>query len=265
MKFTNLKLSLFSLALASLVSVALTAPVEAAKRAKYTEIEVANGGGVTGKVSFEGDLPADAIEKIKITKNNDVCGDGEREVVWVDVKDGALRGAFVFINKIKKGKAWKAPESGKFLVVQKGCRFSPWAQVVQPGPITIRNSDKGVLHNINARELIGVKKGRIVKKTLFNFGQPDPGDIVDKIKPRRSSYIGINCEAHNFMFGFMYAPTNPYAVVVGDDGSFTIDDLPAGDYTLVAWHPRYGLKEVDISVKAGGMTDASFAFSDSGS
>ncbi len=238
------------------------APANAAKRAKYAETEVTNGGSVTGVVSFEGDLPSDAVEKIKITKNNDVCGDGDREVVWVDVKDGALRGAFVFIEKIKEGKVWEKPEFGEYLVNQEKCRFTPWAQVVRPGPIIIRNSDEGVLHNINARELIGVKKGKIVKKTLFNFGQPDPGEISDKIKPKRSSYIAINCEAHNFMFGYLMAPTHPYAVVVSEDGSFAIDNIPEGDYTIVAWHPRYGLKEVDVSVVASGSAEANFAFSD---
>ena len=241
---------------------ALAVPTDAAKRAKYKEMDVADGGSVKGKVSFEGAVPADAVEKIKITKNVDVCGDGDRDVVWVDVKDGALRGVFVFIDKIKEGKAWPKPELGTYLVNQKGCRFRPWAQVVRPGPIVIRNSDAGVLHNINARELIGVEKGRVVKKTLFNFGQPDPGDITDKIKPRRSSYIGINCEAHNFMFGFIMAPTHPYAVVVGDDGSYSIDNLPPGKYTLKAWHPRYGIKKTKIVVEAKGTVEASFAFSD---
>jgi len=241
---------------------ALMAPAGAAKPGKYTEGEVTGGATITGKVSFEGAVPADAIEMIKITKNIDVCGEGEREVVWVDVKDGALRGAFVFIDKIKEGKAWPEPEADVYLVDQKGCRFRPWAQVVKPGPFIIRNSDMGVLHNINARELIGVEKGRIVKKTLFNFGQPDPGDITDKIMPRRSPYIAINCEAHNFMFGFIMAPSHPYATVVGEDGSFSIDNLPPGKYTLKAWHPRFGVQKTKIEVEANGALEINFAFSD---
>ena len=249
-----------SLILGAFVSAALAMPADAAKRAKYKEADVADGGSVSGKVSFEGAVPADAIEKIKITKNVDVCGEGEREVAWVDVKDGALRGVFVFIDKIKSGKKWPKPEFGTYLVNQKGCRFRPWAQVVRPGPIIIRNSDAGVLHNINARELIGVEKGRVVKKTLFNFGQPDPGDIKDKIKPRRSSYIGINCEAHNFMFGYILAPAHPYAAVVGDDGSFSIDNVPPGKYTLKAWHPTFGVKKAKITVGAKGTVEANFAF-----
>ncbi len=239
---------------------AFAGPVEAKKKT-YKEIDVTDGGSVKGKVTFDGPLPAGAVENILITKDPKTCGTGEREVVWVDVKDGALRGTFVFLSKIKKGKKWSKPKQGAYLVNQKGCRFHPWAQVVRPGSITIRNSDKGVLHNINARELIGVEKGRVVKKGIFNFGQPEPGDIKEKLKPRRSHYVGINCEAHNFMFGFMMAPIHPYAVVVGDDGSFSIDNIPPGKYTVKAWHPTLGVKKMKLTVAAKASVDANFKFS----
>ncbi|HJN60176.1 MAG TPA: carboxypeptidase regulatory-like domain-containing protein [Alphaproteobacteria bacterium] len=229
--------------------------------AGYKEIDVASGGTITGKFTFEGELPVDAIEQIAITKNPDVCGQGYREVIWVDVKDGALRGAFAYIDKIKEGKKWVAPEGGSYLVLQKGCRFRPWAQVVKRGPITIRNDDPGVLHNINTRELIGVEKGRVVKRTMFNFGQPDPGDIEQELKPRRASFIAINCEAHNFMFGFMMAPKHPYAVVVNEDGSYALNDVPPGTYTLKAWHPRFGIQKTKVTVPEGGEVKADFAFS----
>ena len=247
------------LSLVAVLAVSLSSPGEAAR--KYKEGDVSNGGTISGKVSFKGALPDDAVENILITKNPDVCGKGEREVVWIDVKGGALRGAFVYLDKIKSGKKWGKPKGGNYLINQKGCRFLPWAQVVRPGPVTIRNSDKGVLHNINTREMIGVEKGRVVKRTMFNFGQPDPGDISQKIKPRRSHFIGINCEAHNFMFGFMMAPVHPYAVVVGADGSYSLDNIPPGKYTLKAWHPRLGVQKTKITVPAGGSAKADFAFS----
>jgi hypothetical protein len=133
--------------------------------------------------------------------------------------------------------------------------------VIRPGPVTIRNSDKGVLHNINTREMIGVEKGRVVKRTMFNFGQPDPGEIEQDIKPRRSTYISINCEAHNFMFGFMMAPVHPYAVVVKEDGTFNIDNIPPGKYTLKAWHPTLGIKKTKITVTAGAAGETNFSFS----
>ena len=233
--------------------------------AGYKEVSVNGGGTINGKLTFEGALPEDAIEKIGINKNPDVCdvdGTGYREVVWVDVKDGALRGAFVFIDKIAEGKKWSEPEGGHYMILQKGCRFRPWAQVVKPGPIIIRHDDPdSVLHNINTREMMGVEKGRVVKRTMFNFGQPEPGDIEKKLKPRRSHFIAMNCEAHNFMFGFMMAPKHPYAVVVKEDGSYSIDDVPPGDYTVKAWHPRFGIKKVELTVLENGTAEANFAFS----
>ncbi len=114
------------LALGAAMVLGLPGAAQAAK-VKYTEGTVENGGSVTGKVSFEGALPDSAIENILITKNPDVCGEGEREVVWIDVKDGALRGVFVFIAKIKEGKTWEKPVGGQYIVDQKGCRFRPWA------------------------------------------------------------------------------------------------------------------------------------------
>jgi hypothetical protein len=227
----------------------------------YESAKVDNGGTVKGKVTFKGPLPNDAVENITITKNTDVCGTGTREVVWVDVKGNALRGVFVFIDGIAKGKDWPKPKESKYLIDQKGCRFIPWAQVVKPGPITIRNSDKGALHNINTREMINVESGTPVKKVIFNFGQPDPGDIEKDLKPRRAPFISINCEAHNFMFGFMLAPEHPYAEVVGEDGSFAIKDVPPGAYTVKAWHPRFGLKEGKVTVPAKGAADVNFEFS----
>lgn len=226
----------------------------------YEVAPVSDGGSIKGKVTFKGTLPVDAVEKITITKNTDVCGEGSREVMWIDVKGNALRGAFIFIDGIAKGKDWSKPKDGKYLIDQKGCRFNPWAQVIKPGNITIRNSDKGVLHNINTREMIGVESGSAVKKVIFNFGQPDPGDIEKELKPRRSQHISINCEAHNFMFGFMLAPEHPYAEVVEEDGSFAIKDVPPGTYTVKAWHPRLGLKEGKATISAKGTAEVNFEF-----
>ena len=85
------------------VSAMLVFPTLGLAATKYKEVEVSGGGSVAGKVSFEGALPEDAVDLISITKNPEVCdkdpdNPGYREVVWVDVEDGALRGVFVFID-----------------------------------------------------------------------------------------------------------------------------------------------------------------------
>ena len=245
----------------SAVSALLLAAPPLVTAAGYEEINVTDGGRITGKVSFTGPLPDDAVEKIAINKNPDVCGQGYREVVWVDVKDGALRGTFVFLHKIKKGKAWGMPEGGKYTILQEGCRFRPWCQVVKQGDIHLLHNDEGVQHNINMVELIGVERRRAVERPMINRNQPQPGEAIEVVKTVRSPFISMNCEVHNFMFGFMMAPKHPYAVVVGDDGSFAIDNIPPGQYTVKAWHPRLGVKKIKLEIAAaGGEVKADFEF-----
>ena len=230
-----------------------------ADAAEYKVIEVLRGGSIAGQVSFKGPLPANAIEKVKITKNPEICGTGEAELVWVDVKDGNLRGVFVFLDRIKAGKKWPQLK-GKPVIDQKDCRFSPPTQIIQPGPVIVRNSDADVLHNVNAREIIGVGKKRIVHRTLFNIGQPKVGELDLQMKPRRAPYIALNCETHAAMFAFILAPKNPYAVIVDAEGRYQIGDIPPGEYSVKAWHPKLGIRRSKITVKKGEKAALDFIF-----
>jgi hypothetical protein len=42
---------------------------------------------------------------------------------------------------------------------------------------------------------------------------------------------------------------HPYFAVTSRDGSFSIDSIPPGTYTLYVWHERYGVKERDVRVE----------------
>ncbi|OIP08528.1 MAG: hypothetical protein AUK49_10880 [Betaproteobacteria bacterium CG2_30_68_42] len=215
----------------------------------YEAGAVSGAGKVTGKVSFKG---APVSKKLPITKNNEVCGTGEREIVEVDARGGALAGAVVYVAKIEKGKAWGTLDAP--VLNQQGCRFAPAALVVKKGgEVTVRNSDP-VLHNIHAYEIIGA-----VRRTMFNVGQPDKGDMKQPIKVRRGNVIKIECDAHDFMHAWAFAAENPYAAVTKEDGSFAIDGLPDGTYEVKAWHPVLGEKSMQVTVK--GATTASFEFS----
>jgi hypothetical protein len=213
---------------------------------------VSGGGQVTGKVAFKGEVPAG--KKLPITKDNAVCGTGTREIVEVAAAGGNLGGAVVYVAKIDKGKAWG--DLDKPMLDQQGCRFAPSVLVTRKDvDLTIRNSDP-VLHNIHTYEIIGT-----VRRTMFNVGQPDKGDMKQPLKLRRSNVVKIECDAHDFMHAWAFAADNPYVAVTTADGSFAIPDLPAGEYELKAWHPVLGEKSAPISVKAGAAATAAFEFS----
>jgi len=235
-------------ALAALaVGAVLALPVSA-----YEAGSVTGGGSITGKVTFKGAAPAP--RQMAVTKDNQVCGTGTRQIVEVAVADGNLQNAVVYVAKIDKGKAWGPLDS--VTLDQKGCMFIPDMLLVRKNAdLTIRNSDT-VLHNIHTYEIIGN-----VRRTMFNVGQPEKGDIKQPIKVRRANFIKVECDAHDFMHSWAFAADNPYVAVTKGDGSFAIGDLPPGDYEIKAWHPVLGEKNATVSVKAGAAASASFEFS----
>lgn len=243
---------------AALASIVVFAPRTA--RADYVEKKVRDGGKIVGKVTFEGKVPDDAVVRYPIPGKSLGCGTGYRKVVRIDVKGNALRGVFVLIEEIAEGKAW--PKSSKNVVLeQKDCVFLPSLKIVERGnPLVIRNSDDGVLHNVNLREVKEVSAGRVVQRMLFNIAQPNVGDVEKKVRPRKSPFLTVGCDVHNFMVAHMVAPEHPYATIAAGDGSFTLEDVPPGEYQVVAWHPVLGTKRRSVTVTANGKVDASFSF-----
>ena len=55
--------------------------------------------------------------------------------------------------------------------------------------------------------------------------------------------------------------TNPFFAVTKDDGTFEIKGLPAGTYTIEAWHERLGRQTQSVTISdAAPATMAAFAF-----
>jgi hypothetical protein len=220
--------------------------------AKYKVVDVADGGSISGKVMFSGDDPAPV--SFKISKDNDVCGSGNREVDFIRVVDGALTNVVVYLDKVKQGKAFNDADKDAN-ILQEGCEFRPFIQIMHnENNAAIVNADS-VLHNIHTYEIIGK-----AKKTVMNISQPDKGTINKKIKLKRGVAMKVECDAHDFMHGFVFVAKNPYYAQVADDGSYTIDNIPAGKYKVRAFHGTLGTKKGKAEVAAGGKQTVDFTF-----
>ena len=122
----------------------------AAGAAAYKVTAVSNGGTITGKVSFPGNDPAPKI--FAITKDNDVCGTGNREIDFVRVNNGALNDVVVYLKKVKAGKDFPAELNNPKLNQEK-CAFHPFLGVMKNNDqLEVLNSDP-VLHNIHTYEI----------------------------------------------------------------------------------------------------------------
>jgi len=221
----------------------------------YRETTVAKGAAIQGVVKFLGKVPAP--KKILISKNNEQCGNGNREIQWVAVADGnRLRNVAVYIAKIDHGKKWNHPKNG-YMLDQQECRFLPDFFAVPKGEtLRILNSDP-ILHNIHTYEIV-----KRVRRTMFNEGQPYKGfEFTKRIHTRRSNIVKIECDAHNFMHAWIFVPENPYYDLVNEEGEFAIDDIPAGSYVVKAWHPTLGEKVTKVTLAAGQKLKLDFEFS----
>ena len=220
--------------------------------AAYKVVDVTDGGSISGKVSFSGQAPAPV--KFKIAKDNDVCGTGNRSIDYVRVNNGALTDVVVYLDKVKQGKAFDNSQKDAE-ILQKGCEFTPYIQVMHNDNNAAIINEDPVLHNIHTYEIIGK-----AKKTVMNISQPDKGTINKKVKLKRGVAMKIECDAHDFMHGFVYVAKNPYYARVAEDGSYTIDNIPAGSYKVMAFHGTLGTQKGKTTVTAGANQTVDFGF-----
>jgi len=85
---------------------------------------------------------------------------------------------------------------------------------------------------------------------------------VEQIQPARTppfsyayeneEFIPVKCNLHPWMLGYFAVLRTPYFAVTGEDGSFTLPDLPPGRYTITAWHETLGTQSREIEINYSG-------------
>ena len=120
---------------------------------------------------------------------------------------------------------------------QKGCMYEPYAMGVMVNQkFKIRNSDP-LLHNVNSG--------------YFNFAQTAQGQESIKSFEKPQVAVKFMCNVHPWMFSYMGVFEHPWFAVTDKSGSYKLPaGLPAGKYTLVAWHPKAGEATQEINVGA---------------
>jgi plastocyanin len=220
------------------------APVAEAPAAAPAQ-PVTGGGTVQGTIAFKGAAPTPAA----IQPSDDAACDGMAlKDQSVRVTDGKLANVLVRV----RGLVPRSRPAQPALIDQQKCTYTPRVQGVTAGqPVLIKNSD-GTLHN--ARALTGTK-------TVFNVAQPPNAKAVPRNLPADAEVIRLKCDIHPWMAAWVVVNPNPYFATSGTDGAFSIEHLPAGTYTLEAWHETLGTRTAEVTVKEGETATASFEFS----
>ena len=58
----------------------------------------------------------------------------------------------------------------------------------------------------------------------------------------------VKCDIHPWMNAYVAVVEHPYFAVTGEDGSFKLENLPPGSYTIEAWHENYEVMEQTITI-----------------
>jgi hypothetical protein len=223
------------MATVGLVALLATRPALAA----YEVVTVTNGGTIDGVVTLSGTAPAGA--PIKVTKNQDYCGQTIPDPVYAVDSSGGLANVIVYLKDITKGRG--APSEPLALVNTK-CMFSPRAQGAMVSEQVKISSDDTVLHNTHPQNAE-------TNATIFNIALPFKGFSVTKPLPSMPMMIKVKCDAHEWMHAWIMELDHPYFATTGADGHFTIKDVPPGTYTLAVWHEAAGEKSAPVVVAAG--------------
>lgn len=208
------------------------------------------GGTIKGHVHLSGKAPGNLVIRMGKDPKCSEMNKG-KQVVQEAVKatiDGSL--ANVFVRLEGAFPATPVPKT-PVTIDQSSCVYSPRVVGVRVGQtLEIRNDDN-LLHNVHSVSN---------HDNQFNFGQAKAG-VVDSFKMKNEEVMmRLGCDVHSWMTAYVGVVTNPYFAVSDTAGAFEIKNVPAGTYTIDAWHERFGPLKKSVKVTAGGTVTVDFSY-----
>lgn len=214
----------------------------------FSTVNSISAGTITGDVKFIDSLPK--LVPIKITKDQDYCGETLLNETYLVDAAGGLKNVVVFLESAPNGKA-ADPQKENFLY-NDGCRYAPRVLAFQKGErLRVRSHDPK-LH---------IPHGYLGERTVFNLSLPFKNTTIDATaKIREAGIMKVVCDTHAWMLGFVHVFDHPFFAVTNEQGVFSIADLPPGSYILKAWHEDGGIRSQEITVPDNGDVRVSFEF-----
>ncbi len=202
-------------------------------------------GNLKGSFILKGDppeLPPLVVDKDKATCLIDGKPPENENLIVGD--NGELKDVYVMMY-FKKGDDkrpaihpdYVAAKSEPVEIDNQLCRFVPHAVFVQTGQtFTLKNTDD-VGHNTHI--------------TCFNneenINLPAGGSVDVTMKKAEKAPGNITCDIHKWMSAVVLIRDEPYAAISDDDGTFQLDNIPAGTWQFQFWHKKSGyLRKLEI-------------------
>ncbi len=203
----------------------------------------AGTGILRGSVTFRGTPPVPAVI------GGDCCP-GSAPVLDESISvspGGAMKNVVVWIQDGPNLDIGPMPER---VLAQKGCDYVPHVLALRTGQTLVVTSHDPTIHNVHIEAELNPSQ---------NFSESDgETHAVHFDRPER---IRFKCDVHPWMTAYACVFDHPCFAVTGSDGTFEIDHLPPGKYTLKAWQEKLGEKSMQVTVSGDKPADVKLEFS----
>jgi carboxypeptidase family protein len=208
-------------------------------------------GTITGTIAFAGDGPR---RKIIDMSADPFCVETNSRPLTEDVaiSYGKLANVFVYI---KSGSIFEMYDfevpSSTVVLEHKACRYAPHLLGMQAGQVlNVLNSDP-TAHNTHPMTKLNPE---------WNMSQAPGGEAIVKRFDRPETFIPFRCNQHPWEKAYLGVFSHPFFAITDRNGAYKIEGLPPGNYTLTAWHERFGEKTATLTVSSRETTVEDFDF-----
>ncbi|HEY2027179.1 MAG TPA: carboxypeptidase regulatory-like domain-containing protein [Gemmatimonadaceae bacterium] len=211
----------------------------------YTGRALSTAGTVSGTVTLRS--PLKPFDPVPSGRDSAVCG--------ATIPDSSLerRGSgvgdvVVWLEGVRAGKP--IPLEKRLELESDKCLLTPRVQGAVVG-----SAVNVIGHDDFRQHLRFLVAGETQPRAAVLLGR-DEQVIPTELPAKSPGLVVVRDADHPWVRGYVAVFDHPYFAVTKPDGSFTIDGVPPGKYTLVAWHERAKRTEQPVEVPAHGAAKA---------
>jgi plastocyanin len=132
---------------------------------------------------------------------------------------------------------------------QKNLQFTPGLLPIRINTTVIFPNSDDLYHNVFSYS----------KAKRFDLGRYRKDEKPASQKFEKAGVVKLHCEIHEHMKGTILVLETPYFVKTNPDGTYRLENLPEGKFTLKAWFRENLVLEKPVELKSGSTQKVDFS------